>query len=46
MLVKKWTFVIVALVVLAISLPFLATIFAVVMEGLRQVAISLAEVAQ
>ncbi len=43
---KKWTLVIVALVVLAASLPFLGTIFAAVMEDLHQVIITLAEVAQ
>jgi hypothetical protein len=43
---KKWTPVVVALVVIAISLPFLVTIFAALMEALAQVVTSLEGVAQ
>jgi len=41
---KKWTPVAVALVVIAISLPFLVTIIVARMGALRQVGISLGEV--
>jgi hypothetical protein len=46
MSVKKLILVIVVLVVLALSLPSLVTIFAVVMEALVRVVTSLVEVVQ
>jgi hypothetical protein len=46
MSVKKLILVIVVLVVLALSLPFLVTIFAALMEALAQVVTSLEGVAQ